>query len=87
MGGCQCEYTGTVTDREAVKAQLKLIITEAIKELLQMNRSFIQTDEINNMPEAQKIDIAVKNLIISNIIKSFIQSDKGLLNQVTAPHC
>ena len=73
-------------EEQAVKTQLKFITTEAIKELLQVNRLFIQTDEVNNMPETQKVNIAVKNLITSNTIKSPIQSDKELLNQITAPH-
>ena len=36
---------------------------------------------------AQRVDVAVEDLTTSNTAKSPIQSDKGLLNQVTAPHC
>ena len=68
-----------------MKAQLELTAIEAIEELLQVNKPFIQTDEVNNIPEAQRVDIIVKNLI-TNITESSIQSNKKLLNQVTAPH-
>ena len=51
-----------------------------------MNRSFIQTDEVNNVPEAQRVDIVMENLTTSNTAESSIQSDEELLNQVTAPH-
>ena len=74
-------------EEQAVEAQLKLITVEAIGELLQINRQSIQTDEINNMPEAQRIDIVVGDLTTSNTAEPPIQSDEGLLNQVTAPHC
>ena len=74
-------------EEQAVEAQLELTATEAIGELLQVNRPSIQTDEVNNMPEAQRVDIAVENLTTSNAAELPIQSDEGLLNQVTAPHC
>ena len=51
-----------------------------------MNRPSIQTDEVNNVPETQRVDIAVEDLTTSNTAKPPIQSDKELLNQVTAPH-
>ena len=51
-----------------------------------MNRSFIQTDKINNMSKAQRVNIIVKNLITSNTAEPFIQSNKELLNQVTVPY-
>ena len=70
-----------------MKAQLEPIAMEAIEELLQVNKPFIQTDEVNNMSEAQRVDIVVKDLITSNTVKSPIQSNKELLNQITAPHC
>ena len=35
----------------------------------------------------QRVDIVVEDLTTSNTAESPIQSDEGLLNQVTAPHC
>ena len=74
-------------EEQAVEAWLELTTTEAIGELLQVNRPSIQTDEVNNMPEAQRVDIVVEDLTTSNATKPLIQSNKELLNQVTAPHC